>query len=91
MTLAIDRNDPAIAAHAELYRREMAAKRLQTLLGAAVFVVCVVLAAIGAEVDLTKFAANAWRFPKYIYETVPTLRFATFGADLKEWYWGLNG
>ncbi|HEV2508547.1 phosphonate ABC transporter, permease protein PhnE [Bosea sp. (in: a-proteobacteria)] len=91
MTLAIDRTDPAIAAHAELYRREIASKRRQTLLGAAIFIACVALAAIGSEVDLAKFAANAWRFPKYILETMPTLRFATFGADLKEWYWGLNG
>jgi phosphonate transport system permease protein len=91
MTIAIDRNDPAITAHAELYRREMAAKRLQTMLGAAIFVACVVLAGIGAEVDFAKFAANAWRFPKYIVETMPTLHFATLGADLKEWYWGLNG
>jgi phosphonate transport system permease protein len=91
MTLAIDRSDPAIAAHAGLYRREMAARRLQTLLGAAIFIACVALAGIGAEVDFGKFAANAWRFPKYILETMPTLRVATLGADLKEWYWGLNG
>lgn len=90
MTLTLDRNDPAIAAHAALYRREMAAKRLQTLLGAAVLAICIVLAGIGAEVDLAKFAENAWRFPKYILETLPTLRLATFGADLKEWYWGLD-
>lgn len=91
MTLAIDRNDPAIAVHAELYRREMVAKRLQTLPGLGVFIACVILAGIGAEVDFAKFAANAWRFPKYILETMPTLRFATLGSDLKEWYWGLNG
>lgn len=91
MTLAIDRNDPAIAAHAELYRREMAARRLRTLLGAAIFLACVVLAAIGAEVDPAKFAQNLWRFPKYIYETVPTLRLSSLGADLGEWYWGLKG
>lgn len=91
MTLAIDRNDPAIVAHADLYRREMAARRLQTLFGAAIFIACVVLSAIGSEVDLPKFAENAWRFPKYLLETMPTLRFATLGADLAEWYWGFNG
>jgi phosphonate transport system permease protein len=91
MTLTLDRNDPAIRAHADLYRREMGAKRLRTLLGAAIFIACVVLAAIGSEVDPAKFAQNAWRFPKYILETMPTLRFGSLGADLKEWYWGLNG
>ena len=49
MTLAIDRNDPAITAHAELYRREMAAKRLQTLLGLGVFIACIVLAGCGGS------------------------------------------
>lgn len=91
MTLPLASGAPAIATHAELYRREMAAKRLQTLLGLAIFAICVVLAGIGAEVDLKKFAENAWRFPKYILETMPTLRLASFGADLKEWYWGING
>ncbi|KFC65077.1 Phosphonate uptake transporter [Bosea sp. LC85] len=91
MTLTIDRNDPAIRGHADLYRREMGAKRRQALLGAAIFIACVALSAIGSEVDLAKFAANAWRFPKYILETLPTLHLATLGADLKEWYWGLNG
>lgn len=91
MTLAIDRNDPAIRAHADLYRREMGAKRLRTLLGGAILIACVGLAAIGSEVDPAKFAQNAWRFPKYILETMPTLRLGSLGADLKEWYWGLNG
>jgi len=31
------------------------------------------------------------RFPKYIYETLPTLRLASLGSDLAEWYWGLKG
>jgi phosphonate transport system permease protein len=91
MTLAIDRNDPAIRAHADLYRREMAAKNRQTLIGVAVFVACVVVAAIGSEANPVKFFENVWRFPKYILDTMPTLRFATFGADLAEWFWGLNG
>jgi phosphonate transport system permease protein len=91
MTLAIDRNDPTILAHAELYRREMGAKRLRTLLGAVIFIACVWLAALGSEVDPGKFIANAWRFPKYILETMPTLRLQSFGADMAEWYWGIKG
>ncbi|MGO4170941.1 phosphonate ABC transporter, permease protein PhnE [Bosea sp. TAF32] len=90
MTLAIDRNDPAILAHAETYRQAAVAKRRQALIGAAVFIVCVLLAARGSEVDLAKFFANIHRFPKYIYETLPTLRLASLGSDLAEWYWGLK-
>ena len=61
------------------------------LIGIAVFIACVLLAARGSEVDLPKFFENINRFPKYIYETLPTLRLASLGADLAEWYWGLKG
>ncbi len=91
MTLALDQNDPAIASHAEAYRREMAARRRRTLLGAIVFVACVWVAAIGAEFDPGRFIENAWRFPKYIYEIMPTLRLSSLFSDLQEWYWNLNG
>ncbi|MGQ3283713.1 phosphonate ABC transporter, permease protein PhnE [Bosea sp. (in: a-proteobacteria)] len=91
MTLAIDRNDPAITAHAAAYAGAMAAKRRQTLIGAAVLAVLVWLSAIGSEVDLGKFADNAWRFPKYILETMPVLRWNSLGADVAEWFWGWKG
>ncbi|HEY5793411.1 MAG TPA: ABC transporter permease subunit, partial [Bosea sp. (in: a-proteobacteria)] len=91
MTLAIDSNDPAIRARADGYRREMAAKRRQTLLGAAILAALVWLAAIGSEVDLGKFVDNAWRFPKYILETMPVLRWNSLGSDLAEWFWGWKG
>ncbi|MFC5504809.1 MULTISPECIES: phosphonate ABC transporter, permease protein PhnE [Hyphomicrobiales] len=91
MTLAIDRNDPAITAHAAAYAGTMASKRRQTLIGAAVLAVLVWISAVGSEVDLGKFAANAWRFPKYILETMPVLRWNSLGADLAEWFWGWKG
>lgn len=91
MTLAIDRNDPAIRAHAETYRQAASAKRRQAIVGIVVFIACVLLSARGAEVDLAKFFENIGRFPKYIYETLPTLRLSTLSSDLAEWYWGLKG
>ncbi len=89
MTLAIDRNDPAIRGHAEAYRQAAASKRRATLIGIVVFAACVWLSAIGSEVDLGKLFANIHRFPNYIYQTLPTLRLSSLGADLGEWYWGL--
>jgi phosphonate transport system permease protein len=83
MTLALD--------HQALYRREMASRRRRTLFGAAVFVACVIAAAIGAEVDPGKFAQNAWRFPKYILDIMPVLRADSPLADLGEWFWGIKG
>lgn len=89
MTLAIDRNDPAITAHAESYRQAAASKRRQMLVGIAVFAVCVWLSAVGAEVRLGTLIDNIHRFPNYIWQTLPTLRLASLGSDLAEWYWGL--
>ena len=90
MTLAIDRTDPAILKHAEAYRGAMAAKRRQGVIGFVVLAACIWLAAIGSEVDLRKFAENAWRFPKYILETMPTLRLSSLGSDIAEWFWGID-
>lgn len=91
MTLAIDSQNPAIRAHADLYRRETGARRRKAVLGGIVFLACIYVAAIGSEVDPGKFAQNLWRFPKYLYETLPVLRLASLRADLAEWYWGLGG
>jgi phosphonate transport system permease protein len=91
MTLAIDRDDPAIRAHAARYAAAMGAKRRQTLIGVAVLAALVWLSAIGSEVDPGKFVANAWRFPKYILETMPVLRWNSLGADVAEWFWGWKG
>jgi phosphonate transport system permease protein len=91
MTLALDSADPALRAHFETYRKAMSAKRRQTLIGVAIFAACVWLAALGSEVDPGKFVENAWRFPKYILETMPVLRWNSFGADMAEWYWGWKG
>ncbi|MEZ2408774.1 phosphonate ABC transporter, permease protein PhnE [Bosea sp. RCC_152_1] len=89
MTLAIDRNDPAITAHAESYRQAAASKRRQMLVGIAVFAICVWLSAVGAEVRLGTLIDNIHRFPNYIWQTLPTLRLVSLGSDLAEWYWGL--
>ncbi|MBD3847162.1 phosphonate ABC transporter, permease protein PhnE [Bosea sp. SSUT16] len=89
MTLAIDRHDPAITAHAESYRQAAASKRRQMLVGIAVFAICVWLSAVGAEVRLGTLIENIHRFPNYIWQTLPTLRLASLGSDLAEWYWGL--
>ena len=91
MTLAIDRDDPAIRAHEAVYATAMASKRRQTLVGAAVLAALVWLSAIGSEFDAGKFVENAWRFPKYIVETMPVLRWNSLGADVAEWFWGWKG
>ncbi len=79
-----------VALHQAHYRAAQRAKRAQTLLGLVVLVLLIAIAARVGEVDLAKLARNIWRFPAYIAEIMPTLRWATLGADLAEWYWGLG-
>ncbi len=79
-----------VAMHQAHYRATQRAKRAQTLLGFVVLVLLVVVAARVGEVDLGKLSRNIWRFPAYIVEIMPTLRWRSFGADLVEWYWGLG-
>ncbi len=79
-----------VAAFTAQYRQAAQEKRLRGIGIGLVVALLVVLAGIGAEVDPAKFAANLWRFPNYFVETIPTLRLATFWADLGEWYWGFG-
>lgn len=70
------------------YASAVRARRIRALLAALVFTACVLMAAAAAEVDLAKFAANAWRFPNYLKDLVPPLTWSNLGADFAEWMWG---
>jgi phosphonate transport system permease protein len=76
--------------HSSAYRREVSRKRRQTAIGFVILAACIYIAARGSEVDPVRFADNVWRFPKYINDTLPALRWASLGDDLAEWYWGLG-
>lgn len=70
------------------YRVSIATRRRQLLLGVAILMCAIVVAALVGEVDIGKFQQNLWRFPNYFYNTMPHLSLATFWADLAEWFWG---
>jgi phosphonate transport system permease protein len=72
------------------YRKAVSAKRLRTGLGLVVLVLAIWLAGTAGEVDLAKFIANAHRLPDYIWNIIPTLRWTSLTADLKEWFWNLE-
>ncbi len=86
VTISADR----VALHQAHYRAAQRAKRAQTLLGLVVLVLLIAVAARVGEVDLAKLSRNIWRFPAYLVEITPKLAWATLGADLAEWYWGLG-
>lgn len=66
------------------------ARRQSQALFAVVLLLCVGISAWVGEVDLRNAWLNLAKFPAYIAGTVPSLHWATLGADLAEWYWGLG-
>lgn len=61
---------------------------MSIVVGLAVLMLCVLVAGWLGEVDLAEFWANLHRFPNYLYQLLPTLRWDSLGSDLAEWYWG---
>jgi phosphonate transport system permease protein len=63
-------------------------------LGTAVFVACFALSFVSADIRLSDFAANLWRFPDYIarifhFDSGPKTGQIVF-SDPAEWMWGLR-
>ena len=72
------------------YRQAMLAKRARTAMFFAVLLVGVLVASWIGEVKPLVFFANFGRLTAYLSNIVPKLSFATFGADMVEWYWGFD-
>ncbi len=70
------------------YRQLIAGRRRTTLLGLAVFVLLVLLAARQAEVDLAKFAANLGNLGEYLGRLWWLDGGASVFSDPAEWFWG---
>ncbi|MGL4241025.1 MAG: phosphonate ABC transporter, permease protein PhnE [Beijerinckiaceae bacterium] len=83
-------SDAQVAALSAGYRAEQAAKRRMTILGAVVLAVVVVIAGWVAEVDLRKFAANAYRFTDYIGRIFFLDNGRSVFTDIGEWFWGFG-
>jgi len=84
-------SDQQTAALLGQYDAALASKRRRTLALAVAVSACAILAAWVGEVDLRKFVDGLPRFWSYLYDILPKLRFASFGADLAEWYWNWDG
>ncbi|QCI63923.1 phosphonate ABC transporter, permease protein PhnE [Phreatobacter stygius] len=79
---------------ARAYRQAVGAKRRQLILGLVLFGCATVLAGVVADVDLSKFITNLWRFSDYIgrifiLDNGPAAG-RTVLADPAEWMWGLD-
>src|ERR1700716_3702423 len=72
----------------EAYRKAVARKRLRMTLAAAVFFAALVIAALGAEVNLRTFFTYFGNFVSY-FDSIFTLEDGhRVWTDLGEWFWG---
>ncbi|WP_440642705.1 phosphonate ABC transporter, permease protein PhnE [Bradyrhizobium sp. PUT101] len=70
------------------YRKAVARKRLRLLLGAVLFIAALLVAAIGAEVNLRTFFAHFGNFVSY-FDRILTLETGQrVWTDPGEWFWG---
>jgi phosphonate transport system permease protein len=77
-----------LAALNEGYRKAVARKRLRFTLATAVFFAALVIAAVGAEVDLRTFVSKIGNFVSY-FDRIATLESgARVWSDPGEWFWG---
>ena len=72
------------------YRRSQTQKVRSRVLFGLVLAAGVGVSAWVGEVDIPNLIHNAHRFTAYFGNTVPELRWSSLGADLAEWYWGLD-
>ena len=77
-----------LAALSEAYRKAVARKRLKATLAAAVFFAALVVAAIGAEVNLRTFFTYFGNFVSYFDRILTLENGSRVWTDFGEWFWG---
>jgi phosphonate transport system permease protein len=80
--------DQQLAALNEAYRKAVARKRLRFTLGAAVFFTALVVASVGAEVNLRTFFAHFGNFVSYFDRIFALENGSRVWTDIGEWLWG---
>lgn len=89
MTIAVSiLPEQQLAALNAAYRKAVARKRLRLLLGAALFIAALLVAAIGAEVNLRTFFAHFGNFVSYFVRIFTLDNGQRVWTDIGEWFWG---
>src|SRR6266403_1137034 len=77
-----------LAALNDTYRKAVARKRLRFTMATAIFFAALVIAAVGAEVNLRTFFTYCGNFVSY-FDRIFTLESGTrVWTDIGEWFWG---
>ena len=77
-----------LAVLTEAYRKAVARKRIRSTVAAAVFFAALVIAAIGAEVDVRTFVTKIGNFVSYFDRILTLESGARVWTDIGEWLWG---
>src|ERR1700760_2916275 len=77
-----------LAALYDAYRKAVSRKRLRVALGAAVFLVALFVAAIGAEVNLKTLFTYFGNFVSYFDRILKLDDGARVWTNIPEWFWG---
>jgi phosphonate transport system permease protein len=89
MTIAVSiLPEQQLAVLNEAYRKAVARKRLRLTLATAVFFAALVIAAIGAEVNLRTFFTYFGNFVSYFDRILTLEDGARVWTDIGEWFWG---
>lgn len=89
MTIAVSiLPEQQLAALNAAYRKAVARKRLRLLLGAVLFIAALLVAAIGAEVNLRTFFAHFGNFVSYFDRIFTLDNGQRVWTDIGEWFWG---
>ena len=80
--------DEQLAPLQDSYRKAVARKRLRMTVAGAVFTAALIIAAIGAEVDIKTFIAKIGNFASYFDRIFTLDTSARVWTDFGEWFWG---
>jgi phosphonate transport system permease protein len=79
---------PQLAALNDVYRKAVARRRLRTLIGAALFMVVLLVACVGAEVNLKTLFTYFGNFVSYFDRILKLDDGMRVWTNIPEWFWG---
>ncbi|MGC2082568.1 MAG: phosphonate ABC transporter, permease protein PhnE [Bradyrhizobium sp.] len=81
---------PQLNALNEVYRKAVMRRRMRVLIGAALFMVVLLVACVGAEVNLKTLFAHVGNFVSYFDRVLTLDSGMRVWTDIPEWFWGLR-
>jgi phosphonate transport system permease protein len=81
---------PQLNALNEVYRKAVMRRRMRVLIGAALFMVVLLVACVGAEGNLKTLFAHVGNFVSYFDRVLTLDSGMRVWTDIPEWFWGLR-